>query len=96
MPRCCLVVGADRLGALSRLKERFGVDRVVHWNGRFRRPPKTLPREVELVVVYTGFVSHAAMFAARKLARERGIPLIFLNRGLSELECKISNLRLGG
>ena len=86
MQRCCLVVGADRLGAIPRLKEKLDIDEIVHWDGRFKRPPKTIPKRVDMVVIYTGFVSHATMHAVKKLARIRGVRIVFLRRGLAELE----------
>ena len=52
MQRCCLVVGGDRLGAIPRLKEKLEIDEIVHWNGRYKRPPKTIPKKVNMVVIY--------------------------------------------
>lgn len=79
----CLVVGADRLGSLNKFK-KLGVGEVVHWSGRSRRLPSG-SSNVDLVLVYTSFASHATVRAAKEFARERGIPLVFLSRGLSEL-----------
>ncbi|MDH7578261.1 MAG: DUF2325 domain-containing protein [Bacillota bacterium] len=87
----CLVVGADRNGFLPRLKEKFGVEEVVHWNGRIRKMPRKLPRQVGIVVIYTGFVSHALMYAVKRLARENGVRVVFLKRGLAELDSKYSS-----
>lgn len=88
MQRCCLVVGGDRLGAIPRLKEKLEIDEIVHWNGRYKRPPKTIPKKVNMVVIYTGFVSHATMYAVRRLARVRDVRIVFLGRGLAELEAE--------
>lgn len=83
----CLIVGTDRLGAAERvLSEKLGVKGVVHWDGRRKKLPSCLPGGVSLVVLYTGFVRHGIMRRTRELARKAGIPVIFLRRGLSELE----------
>lgn len=92
MGKRCLVVGADHLGSLNKFK-KLGVGEVVHWSGRSKKPPSG-SFSVDLVLVYTGFASHAAVRAAKELARERGIPLVFLSRGLSELGCRSGQVAL--
>ncbi|WP_242655871.1 DUF2325 domain-containing protein [Desulfofundulus australicus] len=82
----CLIVGTDRLGAASAvLRQKFGVQEVVHWDGRRKKLPKNFPRDTGLVVVYTGFVNHALMYRVRELARKAGVKVIWLRRGLSEV-----------
>ncbi|NHM28011.1 DUF2325 domain-containing protein [Desulfofundulus sp. TPOSR] len=83
----CLVVGTDRLGAAPTiLRQKFGVREVVHWDGRRKKLPESLPKGTCLVVVYTGFVCHALMHRVRELARKAGVKVVWLKRGLSELE----------
>lgn len=80
-----LVVGADNLGATPKiLRQNFGYE-VIHWNGRRARPPSSLPKDVKLVLVYTGFVNHSLMRRVRELARKQGVKIFFASRGLSEL-----------
>lgn len=79
-------MGADSLGALPRLKEKLGIDEVIHWDGRLRRPPKALPKRVDTVVIFTGFISHTAMHAVKRMARMRDVRIMYLKRGLTELE----------
>lgn len=82
----CLVVGANNLGAIPKvLRKNFGVYEVIHWSGRQARPPNSLPKNVKMVLVYTGFVNHGLMRRVRKLARKRGVKVFFVSRGLSEL-----------
>lgn len=76
----CLVVGADRLGTKPEALRDLGYE-VAHWSGRER--PGKLPRKTALVVVLTGFVSHAVMREARRQAREKGIPVVYVPRGFS-------------
>lgn len=83
----CLIVGADRLGtAPAVLKQKYGVREIVHWNGRRKKLPESLPRGTNLVVVYTSFVNHSLMHRVRELVRKAGVKVIWLRRGLSELE----------
>lgn len=87
----CLIVGTDRLGAAPTiLKRKFGVREFVHWDGRRKRLPESLPKDTCLVVVYTGFVCHALMRRVRELAGKAGVKVVWLKRGLSELEVVIS------
>lgn len=82
----CLIVGTDRLGAApSILKEKFGVQKIEHWNGR--KKLKCNVKNFDLIVIYTGFINHSAMEKVRKTAKKHKIRTIYLNRGLSELAC---------
>jgi len=82
----CLVVGCDNLGVKPRqIKERFGVQEVIHWDGRSAKMPKKLPKNTKIVIVYSGFVNHSLMFAVRELAKKAGARTVFLKRGFSEL-----------
>jgi hypothetical protein len=78
-----LVVGADNLGRTERvLKQQLGVERIVHLTGR--KSVRALPR-TDLVLVYTGFANHGVVSRVKKHAKARGIRLVFVSRGLSEL-----------
>lgn len=80
----CLIVGTDRLGAAPEiLKNRFGVREFVHWDGR--KSLKCDFRRLDLIVIYTGFVNHAAMRQVKKMAKKLDIRTVYVNRGLSEL-----------
>lgn len=69
----------------SLFRELFGVDEVVHWDGRSARPPRRLPKGTDVVVIYSGFVNHPFMYAVRELAKKSGARTVFLRRGLSEM-----------
>jgi hypothetical protein len=84
----CLVVGCDSLGAKHEiLRAKFGVDEVIHWDGRKAKPPSYLPKGTKAVLIFTGFVNHATMHVVRELAKKQGVKTLFLRRGLAELEC---------
>ncbi|QGG46293.1 DUF2325 domain-containing protein [Heliorestis convoluta] len=79
----CLVVGADRLGAVERLlPPEYSREEYIHWDGRSRRPSMS---RVTKVVVLTGFINHNAVNYVKKEAKKRGISMIFLRRGISDL-----------
>ncbi|OPX89474.1 MAG: hypothetical protein A4E53_01551 [Pelotomaculum sp. PtaB.Bin104] len=81
----CLVVGADSIGTKGTyLEKKFGVKEVLHWDGRNKKMP-FLPA-VDLVVMLTGFINHLMMWHVKKEAKKRGIKVLYLKRGVSELE----------
>ncbi|MCL6477043.1 MAG: DUF2325 domain-containing protein [Peptococcaceae bacterium] len=81
----CLVVGADSIGSKEvYLKKKFGVKEVFHWDGRNRKMP-SLP-VVDMIVVLTGFINHGIMQHIKKEAKKRGIKVLYLKRGVAELE----------
>lgn len=83
----CLIVGTDRLGsAPAILKEKFNVNEVVHWSGR--KKPKCDMQNLDLIIVYTGFVNHSLMRNVKSMAKKNDIKTIYINRGLSELANK--------
>lgn len=80
----CLIVGTDRLGAAPTiLKEKFDVNEVIHWSGR--KKPKCDLKNLDLIIVYTGFVNHSLMRNVKNMAKKNNIKTIYINRGLSEL-----------
>lgn len=82
----CLIVGTDRLGAAPKvLRKKLGISEVIHWNGRRKKHPDCIPSGVQLILLYSGFVSHSLMWRVRELAKKTGVQMLIVNRGLSEL-----------
>lgn len=80
----CLIVGADKIGAKKDfLARKFGVTKILHWDGRQKKLPP-LP-QVDLVLVLTGFVNHQLMNWVKKEAKRRNVRVVYLKRGVSEL-----------
>lgn len=80
----CLIVGTDRLGSAPKiLKEKFGINEVIHWDGR--KMPRNKLGKLSLVLIYTGFINHATMQKVKKLAKQENIKIVYVRRGLSEL-----------
>ena len=66
------------------LRESYGITEMKHWTGR-----KNLigePRNLALVVIVTGFVSHKAARKAKTIAKKQQAQIIYLNKGLARLE----------
>lgn len=81
----CLIVGADAIGCKENyLEEKFGVNEVLHWDGRKRKMP-SLPL-VDMIIVLTGFIGHGVMRHVRKEAKKSGVKVLYLKRGVAELE----------
>ena len=83
----CLIVGSDKTGnARKVVEEKFGLKELIHWDGRRSRPPTVIPKKVVLVIVITGFVSHALVRSIKKIARKNNVPVIFVKRGLAGIK----------
>lgn len=81
----CLIVGADAIGRKKNyLSNKYGMEKVLHWDGRSRKIPSL--KTVDMIVVLTGFIGHAQMQQVKKEAKKRGIKVLYLNRGVAELE----------
>lgn len=84
---CCLIVGGDNTGCAKKvIEEKFGLGKLIHWDGRRTRPPTAIPKDVVLIIVITGFVSHALVRSIKKLARKNDVPVIFVKRGLAGIK----------
>jgi len=84
----CLVIGADRLGYTPEyLCRKFGVNEVIHWNGRKRCSDKKthIPKDTKQIIVLPDFVKHSLVNIIKRKARKAGIPIEFI-RGKSWLE----------
>lgn len=80
----CLVVGADRLGTKEEFfAASFGITDILHWDGRKKKPAR-MP-QVDVVYVLTGFVNHQLAGWVKREAKKRGIKVVYLKRGISEL-----------
>lgn len=83
----CLIVGGDNSGNAKKVvEEKFGLKNLIHWDGRCSRPPATIPKEVVMVIVITGFVSHSMVRSIKALARKNNVPIIFVKRGLAGIK----------
>jgi len=83
-----LVVGADRLGNIpSRLQEE-GAEEIIHWTGRRKYfLNKTIPKKVDMVIIFWDFLNHNLMTKIKQQAKAAGIPVVFQKRSLVSKAC---------
>lgn len=87
----CLVVGADRLGTTEEfLRENLSVTKMLHWDGREKKLPP-FP-DVDVTIIYTGFISHKLMQYAKREAKKRNVKTIFIRRGKAEIKSETTTL----
>jgi hypothetical protein len=89
-----IVIGADRLGNIPELLSDWNINITRHITGRHvahQRKPHGLPRNTELLILFTDFLGHNVMRHFRNLALVQGIPFIACRRSTSclaqSLEC---------
>lgn len=93
-----VVVGADRLGNIPDSLAGFGIQIQRHVTGRsssHQRSMPSLPRDTELLILFTDFLNHNAMKSYKNQAHIQGIPVIACRRSAS---CLVESIRrfLGG
>ncbi|MBC8007572.1 MAG: DUF2325 domain-containing protein [Prolixibacteraceae bacterium] len=81
-----VLVGADRLGNIPDSLAAFGIRVQRHVTGRLsvhQRSMPALPRDTDLLILFTDFLNHNAMKSYRNQAQIRGIPVIACKRSAS-------------
>jgi hypothetical protein len=81
-----VVVGADRLGNIPDSLAGFGIRIQQHVIGRssaHQRSTPALPRNTDLLILFTDFLNHNAMKSYRNQAQIQGIPVIACRRSAS-------------
>lgn len=84
-----LVVGADRLGNIPDLLERFGIRIAAHVSGRdstHQRRTAPLPAGTEIVILFTDFIGHNVMQRFRDMASREGVMFVCCRRSVCALE----------
>jgi hypothetical protein len=80
------VVGADNLGNIPGKLSAEGFDEIIHWSGRRKSyMNKTLPKEVDVVILLWDFLNHNLMHSVVRQARANGIPIVYNKRGVTGL-----------
>lgn len=81
-----VLVGADRLGNIPDSLAGFGIQIRRHVSGRasaHQRSMPALPRDTDLLILFTDFLSHNVMKSYRNQAQSQGIPVIACRRSVS-------------
>lgn len=89
-----MVIGADRLGNIPKLLSDWNISITRHITGRHvsdQRKSQGLPKNTELLILFTDFLGHNVMRHFRNLAQTEGIPFIACRRSTAclaqSLEC---------
>lgn len=92
-----ILIGADRLGNIPELLSDWNISITRHITGRHvshQRKQHGLPRNTDLLILFTDFLGHNVMRHFRNLAQAQGIPFIACRRSTSylaqSLECCLS------
>jgi hypothetical protein len=91
------LVGADRLGNIPALLEAQGIRVLCHISGRAasaQRRTSALPKDTQLLILFTDFLGHNVMRTFRQAAQEEGVAVLACRRSAS---CLMQSLeRRGG
>ncbi|MEW6611671.1 MAG: DUF2325 domain-containing protein [Pseudomonadota bacterium] len=94
-----VLVGADQLGNIPKVLQRFGIRIEAHISGRdpaHQRKLPGLPRRANLVVLFTDFLGHNVMRHYRQLAQRAGVPVLACRRSAAcleqELQCALGRV----
>jgi hypothetical protein len=89
-----LIVGGDYIDGLVEELAGLGLARVEHWHGRkVRDLNRTIPADMDLVVVLFDYVSHNLLRKVKSDAQRQGLKVIYSRRSAGELRQKIGGLR---
>jgi len=87
-------VGGDHIEGLVEQLDGLGLRRIEHWAGRkVRDLNRTIPPDMDLVVVLFDYVNHNLLRQVRQKARRQGLQLVYSRRSAVELRQKIGRLR---
>ncbi len=75
---CALIIGGDRVNALTKVLENLGITKTNHWNARNKSGTckKTIPQETECIIMLTSFLNHSVMKYFKNEAKKRNLPVI--------------------
>lgn len=82
-----LIVGGDRIDGIKQVLHAQGVNEVDHWTGRKAGDVrKTLPANLAMVVLVTGWLNHSMMYHIKHLAQKRGLKLLYTRNSADSLQ----------
>ncbi len=84
-----VVVGADRLGNIPDLLQRWNIAITQHISGRHpshQRKAPTLPSGTQLVILLTDFLGHNVMKMFRQSAQRSGVQVVACRRSVCSMQ----------
>ena len=94
-----MVIGADTLGNIPQLLADYGIRIGRHVTGRnaaHQRKLPTLPRDTQLLILFTDFLGHNVMRHFRQLAHEQGVQVMACRRSVCALQESLQSCGLAG
>ena len=84
-----LVIGGDRIEPIKSVLYDLGATDIKHWDARRQSDNhKSLPMNLDCIVMLTNFLKHNAMLHFKKQAKKRNIPLVCAKRSESSVYSK--------
>lgn len=90
-----MVVGADRLGNIPERLAQIGIQITKHVSGRnaaHQRRVPPLPKDIQLLIVFTDFIGHNVMRSFRTQAQAEGVRVIACRRSASSLDLELTRI----
>lgn len=88
-----LVIGGDYVEQIVDELSSYGYSRVEHWNGRKQGDTrKSLPTNVDLVVVLTDYLSHPLLKHLKNESARVGATMLYSRRSLVEVRQKLEQM----
>ncbi len=85
-----LIIGGDKIDAVSSVVKNFSFDKVIHWDARKQSSVrKEIPQDVKLVIMLTNFLNHNAMNKFKNEAKRKAIDFICAKRSESSVYCEL-------
>ena len=77
-----LVIGGDRISPIRKILTDMGATSIRHWDARKKRSitKKSLPDDLDCLVLLTNFLNHNAMYKFKNEAKRRKIPFVCADR----------------
>lgn len=92
-----LVVGGDYIDGIKQVLASHGVDEINHWPGRkVGDSKKVIPRDTQLIVLITDWVSHAFTHKIKKNAARLGVRIVYTPNGPAALQARLARLQSAG
>lgn len=84
-----MIIGADTLGNIPQLLLDHGIQISRHITGRnasHQRKLPGLPKDTQLLILFTDFLGHNVMRHFRALAQENGVPVMACRRSVCAIK----------
>ena len=88
-----LIVGGDQIDGIKQVLTHHGIDQINHWSGRkVGDSHKIIPKDTKVIVLITGWISHAFTIKVKKNATKQGIKVIYTPNGSAALQSRLQSI----